>query len=260
MADGRLLRDEDYNTHFDPDAYVKTYYTVLDDTVQGGLFPFVLNGEHDVFKAGDVKGRRLLDIGTGPVPHSVIPAVPFVQDIYLTDFSTVNRKYLYDALFGSGKQDYSSIFNFFTNLSDKSQPWTKRSDDLKDKVRGIFPCDLLQDDIFKGSYFPLFDVITTSLCMDVAPPDVDTYGKIAKKISKYLKIGGHLVIVGAFEVTYYFLEEHKFFSLDISAGEVKSCWENAGFSIQSWNPMKAPEEIEESDFGGAFVMHCIKAS
>ncbi|KAK6186989.1 hypothetical protein SNE40_006243 [Patella caerulea] len=182
MADGRLLRDEDYNTHFDPDTYVETYYTDFDNAVVGGMMPFVLKGVHDVFKTGDVKGTRLLDIGTGPVPYSVIPAVPFVQDIYLTDFSAVNRKYLYDALFGSGKQDYSSVFEFLVNLNDKSQPWTKLSDDLKDKICGIFPCDLLQDDIFKGSYFPLFDVITTSLCMDVAPQDVDTYGKIAKGI------------------------------------------------------------------------------
>ncbi|KAK6186988.1 hypothetical protein SNE40_006242 [Patella caerulea] len=260
MADSRLLRDEDYNTHFDPDAFIKTYHTVLEDTVVGGLVPFVLKGEHDVFKTGDVKGRRLLDIGTGPVPHSVIPAVPFVQDIYLTDFSTVNRKYLYDALFGSGKQDYSNVFEFLVNLSDKSQPWTKRSDELKDKVRGIFPCDLLQDDIFKGSYFPLFDVITTSFCLDSAAPDVETYGKIVKEISKYLKIGGHLVIVGALDTTYYFVGEHKFFSLNKSAGEVKSCWKNAGFSIQSWNQMEATEENEECDFGGAYVMHCIKES
>ncbi|KAK6186098.1 hypothetical protein SNE40_008201 [Patella caerulea] len=258
--DNRLLRAEHYNTHFDPDAYVKTYYTDLDDTYQSGVLPFVLKGEHDVFKSGDVKGRRLLDIGTGPVPHSVIPAVPFVQDIYLTDFSAANRKYLYDALFGSGKQDYSNIFEFLVNLSDKSQPWTKFSDDLKDKVRGIFPCDLLQDDIFKGSYFPLFDVITTSFCMDVAPPDVETYGKIAKEISKYLKIGGHLVVVGEFDATYYVVGEHKFFCLNKSAGEVKSCWKNAGFSIQSWNQMDASEKCEDNDFGGNYVMHCIKES
>ncbi|KAK6186980.1 hypothetical protein SNE40_006234 [Patella caerulea] len=258
MAESRLLRGEDYNTHFDPDIYIKTYYTDLEDTVDGGLIPFILKGMYDVFKAGDVKGKRLLDIGTGPIPHSVIPAVPFVQDIYLTEFSTVNRKYLNDALFGSGKQDYSNIFKFFTNLSDKSQPWTKLSDDLKDKVRGIFPCDLLQDDIFKGSYFPLFDVITSCFCTDASLPDVETYGKVAKEISKYLKIGGHLVIAGTLDVTYYFVGEQKFYGLDISADKVKSCWKDAGFSIYNWNHMKGPEVLDNTDFGGAYVMHCIK--
>ncbi|KAK6165386.1 hypothetical protein SNE40_022322 [Patella caerulea] len=260
MGESRLLRDEDYNTHFDPDIFIKTYYTVLDDTIEGGLMPFILKGLHDVFKTGNVKGTRLLDIGTGPVPHSVIPAVPFVQDIYLTDFSTVNRKYLHDALYGSGKQDFCSIFEFLEKLSDKSQPWINLSDELKAKVCGIFPCDLLQEDIFGGSYFPLFDVITTSLCIDAAAPDVETYGKIAKKISKYLNIGGHLVIVNVLGGTYYFVGEHKFFSLDISENEVKSCWKVAGFSIQSWNLMTRPDKSENSDFFGAFVMHCIKES
>ncbi|KAK6186990.1 hypothetical protein SNE40_006244 [Patella caerulea] len=147
----------------------------------------------------------------------------------------VNRKYLNDALFGSGKQDYSSIFKFLTKLSDERQPWSKHSDDFKGKVRGIFPCDPLKDDIFKGSYFPLFDVITTSFCLDSAAPDVETYGKIAKKISKYLKIGGHLVIVGVLAETYYNVGEHKYFALAIAEDEVKSSWEGAGFSKYMYN-------------------------
>ncbi|XP_050394735.2 nicotinamide N-methyltransferase [Patella vulgata] len=255
-----VLFGEHYNTHFDPDVYVKSFFTVLEDTVEGGLAAFILKGLQDVFKSGDVKGTRLLDIGTGPIPHSVIPAVPFVQDIYLTDFSTVNRKYLQDALFGSGKQDYENVYDFFANLGDKSESWRKRSDDLKAKVCGIFPCDLLQDDIFGGSSFPLFDVITSSLCIEAAAPDVETYGNIAKKISKYLKVGGHLVIVGVLGQNYYIVGEHKFFSVSISEHELKSCWEQAGCTIQGWNHLKGSEETEYADLGSVFVMDCVKKS
>ncbi|KAK6171571.1 hypothetical protein SNE40_019728 [Patella caerulea] len=260
MAEDNVLFGEHYNTHFDPDIYINSFFTVLDDTVEDGLAAFILNSLHSVFKSGNVKGKRLLEIGTGPIPHSVIPAVPFVQDIYLTDFSTVNRKYLQDALFGSGKQDYANVYDFFAKLSDAGEPWRKRSDDLKAKVCGIFPCNLLQDDIFSGSYFPLFDVITSSLCIEAAAPDVETYGNIAQKISKYLKVGGHLVIVGVLDQKYYFVGEHKFFSVCISEQELKSCWEQAGFTILSWNHMKGPEENEYSDFGSAFVMDCVKKS
>ncbi|KAK6192644.1 hypothetical protein SNE40_004081 [Patella caerulea] len=260
MAESGPLRYEHYHTHFDPDAYIKTYYSVLDGSVLGGATPFILERQHDIFKAGDVKGKRLLDIGTGPIPQSVISAVPFVQDIYLTEFSASNRKYLHDALFGSGKQDYSNIFKFVTDLSDKSQPWTKLSEEFKGKVRGIFPCDLLKDDIFAGSYFPLFDVITTSFCMDAAPPDVDTYGKLVKKVSKYIKLGGHLVNVGVLDASYYFVGEEKFYALNISADEVKQFWKGAGFSIRSWEHKKGSAECKDADFGGTFVMHCIKES
>ncbi|KAK6192646.1 hypothetical protein SNE40_004083 [Patella caerulea] len=260
MAESGPLRYEQYHTHFDPDAYIKTYYSVLDGSVIGGAIPFILERQQDIFKAGDVKGKRLLDIGTGPIPQSVISAVPFVQDIYLTEFSASNRKYLHDALFGSGKQDYSNIFKFVTDLSDKSQPWTKLSEELKGKVRGIFPCDLLKDDIFAGSYFPLFDVITTSFCMDAAPPDVDTYGKLVKKVSKYIKLGGHLVYVGVLDESFYFVGEEKFYALNISADEVKAFWKDCGFSIQSWDEIKGSPECEDTDFGSVFVMHCIKES
>ncbi|KAK6171572.1 hypothetical protein SNE40_019729 [Patella caerulea] len=258
--DDNVLFGEHYNTHFDPDVYVQSFFTVLEGTVEGGLAAFVLKALHDVFKSGDVKGTRLLDIGTGPSPHSVIPAVPFVQDIYLTDFSAINRKYLYDALLGSGNQDYANVYDFFANLDDKSEPWRKLSDDLKAKVCGIFPCNLLQDDIFGGSSFPLFDVITSSLCIEAAAPDVETYGNIAKKISKYLKVGGHMVIVGVLDQNYYIVGEHKFFSVSISEQELKSCWEQAGFTIQNWNHLKGPEESEYADLGSVFVMHCVKNS
>ena len=41
---------------------------------------------------GRVQGHRLLDIGSGPSIHSVIPAAKWFDEIILTDFTHANRE------------------------------------------------------------------------------------------------------------------------------------------------------------------------
>jgi len=47
-----------------------------------------------IYFAGVIKCERLLDVGTGPSIHSVFEASDHVTDIYLSDFSEMNRNVL----------------------------------------------------------------------------------------------------------------------------------------------------------------------
>ena len=44
--------------------------------------------------AGMLKGKQLLDIGTGPVVHPVVTASKWFDKIYLSDFSSSNIEFL----------------------------------------------------------------------------------------------------------------------------------------------------------------------
>lgn len=83
--------------------------------------PFHLNFRYKIAQnilfPGNVHGKTLLDIGTGPTIHTVISACPYVQNIILSDYSQVNR----DAL-GDWKDDKlqtgSALCQFVLDIED----------------------------------------------------------------------------------------------------------------------------------------------
>ena len=58
------------------------------------------------FFSTDIKGKRLLDVGTGPTVHSIISACTQVEEIHLSDYAEKNRKYLHKWL--EGRLQYNS--------------------------------------------------------------------------------------------------------------------------------------------------------
>ena len=72
--------------------------------------------------AGKVCGKRLLEIGSGPSPHSAIIPALFFDEIYLSDYVEGCRKIITDWR-NQEKDcvDFSNVFDFIASLDDYMQ-------------------------------------------------------------------------------------------------------------------------------------------
>ncbi|ESP01893.1 hypothetical protein LOTGIDRAFT_172268 [Lottia gigantea] len=254
----QLKQNEDYLTDFTPEDYLKTTSSNFED--EGGLRKFFFACYNEIYKSGAVKGRRLMDVGTGPIPISVVTAEPYVQEIFFSDYAPSNRDYLYQWLIGSSRQDFKALFQYVTKLENKGQHWEERSSALKNKVGGIFPVDLLNDKVFGENLFPHFDVITSSLTFESAANEVADWEKFAKRLSKFQKPGGHFVINGVMGCTFYNVGPIKFQAFPISKDKLQESFTNAGYTIQYFKDHAGPPKEENviSNYEKGFVMHCIR--
>ncbi|OWF56784.1 Indolethylamine N-methyltransferase [Mizuhopecten yessoensis] len=269
----------DYNGVFDPEWYLDTYYGSVADQVSGhvtnqassqsdgvvgnqlqfNLLQFNLEKYHDIFQYGDVKGRRLLDVGTGPSVHSVISACRHVDDVYLTDFAAQNRKVLND-WWKSDKTTIVKVTEYILRKENSSETVAERHKTIKEKVRHVLPIDVtLSDPLGSGCDVNQFDIITSSLCLEAAAQTLDQYRSNAANVSSLLKSGGHFILNGVLEQTWYRIGEAKFSCVKLTRDDIKSTFVSCGFNIQLFDDVKfKSKEDEYSDFHGYFVMHAIK--
>ncbi|XP_046352326.2 nicotinamide N-methyltransferase-like [Haliotis rufescens] len=256
MNRGKFER-EDYLKYFDSAAYLKTFHSdIKGSEKEGDLMPWKMKNFHDVFAEGKVNGRRLLDIGTGPTIHSVISASNCCDTIYLSDLAPQNRETLRKWLEGTLQHSFRSFFQYVVDREGKGTSWTHREDELRTKIGGILPIDLLEEDPMAPCSFPRFDIVTTSLCLDSVALDHVGYGYASRKITNLLKIGGFLIVFGLYGASTYTVGEHVFRSCLVTTGEVKDVWTHCGFEIVDWREEKNMENTEKTGSGieGFFLM------
>ncbi|KAL3870724.1 hypothetical protein ACJMK2_038768 [Sinanodonta woodiana] len=246
---------------FDPETYVSTYYSsVTGHEEEGGMLQFFLDGLSDVFKSGAITGIRLLDIGTGPIPHTAFCAAPWFKEIILSDFSEKNLEFLQN--WKDGKINHMGhIFEYLLQMDTSSSSLEKRQDELKMKIKHIIKCDVTQPNPIVSTPVDgvVFDAITSSLCLEAASTTLQDYAKSVRNLRGLLKCGGHLVLVGVLEQTFYRVGDFRFQCTYISKDQLQDIYQKEGFEIISLKYSNEKysahkEENEYSDCKNAFLM------
>jgi len=77
----------------------------------------------------------------------------------------------------------------------------------------------------------MVDAICTSLCLEVASPDVPSYAKALKNVVSLLKPGGMLVLMAIFDSAAYTLGHKLFRCLVMQKQDVHNAIEAAGLKV-----------------------------
>ncbi|XP_048258298.1 phenylethanolamine N-methyltransferase-like [Haliotis rufescens] len=246
----------DYKQHFSPLLYLQSFYSGIEGNPMQDFLTTKMQFWHEVFVDGKIKGRRLLDIGTGPSVHSVISASPHCDEIYLTDFTPKNRAALKQWLQGDLQHSFESFFRFVVNSEGKGESWDERENQLRGKVSGILHIDLRQADPLAPNIMPTFDVITSSLCLEAAAEDITEYENMAGRVAALLKEDGHVILYGNIGEKLYTVGDHSFPLIRVKEDQVKSVWVKCGFSITEWKQKVYPEFPDTAVTGlkGSFML------
>ena len=257
MAD--LRYPEDYHTYFDPKIYLNLFYQNFkaDETEDGSVLPFVkvFHEFWSNFKPPTDMEVRYLEFGGGPSLMNLIFACPKVDHIVFAEYTEANRQAVKAwAAEKPDAHDWTPLIEIVVleleqergiaaiadgssvALTDKEkrERVVNRANELKGKIKSIVPCDVTKEPIVQldsDDVAKLFDVVTTSLCLEACVSSEMHYKNCVSELGKLLKPNGSLFMNGVLEQTFYFVGQEKFYTFSLTEQLIKEALNEAGIEI-----------------------------
>ena len=242
MARGSYLDD------FSAKEYLNTYYAFNEGIPnENGQFEFYREQIYSFYKKysckWNIKTARLLEFAGGPVIANLISAAPYVNQITFSAYLESERKEV--ELWKQGKEgahDWSSDFKWTINEveprvdrvtgnnSGGGDAWRAREELLRKCITDIVPCDIFSDNPLLVKQEP-FEVIQTSLCLEVVCTTFAKYKDGVRKLVKLLKPGGFLLMFVDERETFYMVGKKRWDVLYLTLEQVKEALVEAGTTI-----------------------------
>ncbi|XP_068161752.1 phenylethanolamine N-methyltransferase-like [Antennarius striatus] len=196
---------------FDPAAYLQYNYTPprADFQRKDSIVPWKLACLHRAFREDDVKGDLLVDIGSGPTLYQVLSGCEVFNKVILTDFLEVNRQELNLWLQEDGgcNLDWTPYLKHVCKLEGRRpSEWTEKAARLRQVVTDVLPVDVHRPQPLALHALPPAgaDCLVSAFCLESVSPDLDAFNRALGHIGGLLRPGGHLLLIGALEESYYF--------------------------------------------------------
>ncbi|ELT99467.1 hypothetical protein CAPTEDRAFT_108437, partial [Capitella teleta] len=215
---------------------------------------------HFLSLSGQLTGKCLLDVCSGPSIHSIISASKYFRCVYLTEYSNANRKSLRQwANHEDGAVDWTSYFSYVADI----EGW--KPHDIEDRVRrsirDIVSCNLAKTQAFGflEQLFPV-DCVTSCFTLEAVASDDKSYVKLLKKLGRCLKKGGSLLLTGVLNQSSFTVGEQKFHCHEMNAEFVKKSMEDMGF-VDIDMEVHEIEDTKEDDLitNGFFLLSAVKS-
>uniref|UniRef100_A0A8C6TLP5 Phenylethanolamine N-methyltransferase n=1 Tax=Neogobius melanostomus TaxID=47308 RepID=A0A8C6TLP5_9GOBI len=192
---------------FVPSTFLQNFYSPQSAGFEQkeGLVPWKLSCLHRAFTDGDISGGLLIDVGSGPTLYQVLSGCEVFSKVLLTDFLEVNRQELKSWLQGEGANfDWTPFIKYVCELEGPSE-WTEKAARLREVVSDVLPIDVHRAQPMAPDALPSegADCLVSCFCLESASPDLDTFTKALGHISKLLRPGGHLLLIGALQESFY---------------------------------------------------------
>ncbi|KAM5132142.1 nicotinamide N-methyltransferase-like [Mantella aurantiaca] len=238
---------ESYLSSFDPKAYLSSFCTL--GSVRDGILKFRLQKLYETFGPGGIGGDVLIDIGTGPTIYQLLSACESFPYIVASDFTDQNRQELEKWLKDDPEAfDWSDIVKTVCEIEGKSRDkWGEKQSKLRSRVQKVLKCDVTESNPLDPAEVPPADCLITSLCLETACKDLEAYRCAIQNITRLLRPGGHLVVIGSLGNTYYTVLEKTFFCLPLDEDAVRGAIAQAGYTIQSMDIFPIPERAAHSN-------------
>ena len=256
---------EDYDNSFDTKAYLNSVYKAFDgpENVEAYL-DFRLKELHkfwsifEPLKSSKNDTSTLLDFGGGPVIVNLVSAAPKVHRIVVAEYTEANRNAMRLWINGNtDAYDWSPYIKYIVkdlegNVNKETPSF--RMQEIKQKIKSIVPGDITKkpivelnpDDINKQ-----FDVVSTTLCLEVCTSSVTEYKAAVVELCKLVKPGGYLYMAGTLESTFYTFAGERFYVFPLTQEVIEEAMQEGGilgvkFKTQ---PLKANRELSDAKAG-----------
>ena len=193
-----------YLEEFNPKEYLDLFYATPEGNPnEKGLFEFYGEQLYNFFtkysSKWDNKTARLLEFSGGPTIANLISAVPYVNQITFSAYLESERKEI--ELWKHRKEgahdwgpDFKRTFNKVEHIAG-DDAWREREELLRKRISNIIPCDIFSENPLIVEQEP-YEIIVTSLCLEVVCRTYAEYKQGVKKLVGLLKPGGFLLMLG----------------------------------------------------------------
>jgi 2-polyprenyl-3-methyl-5-hydroxy-6-metoxy-1,4-benzoquinol methylase len=218
---------KDYLDKFNPSLYLQRYADVRETRSQ-----HVLRCYHGAFQ--DLpQGISVLDYGSGPAILGAISAATKASEIVLSDYSNVNRQSIRDWLENKPNAfDWAPHFTYVVKELEgrEEDEVVKRQQGVRNLVKAVAHCDLSQDPPIDESCNKLYDVVISSLVLEVLAKSFEEYTTLLSRTVKLVKPGGVFLLYGVENCPYYEVGDLKFRSFLLTSTMTTEAMEKCGLS------------------------------
>ncbi|XP_068129608.1 nicotinamide N-methyltransferase-like [Hyperolius riggenbachi] len=199
---------------------------------------------------GDIKGDLLIDISLGPMVHQVFQIDVFFRDILL--FRFMERGIIELQKWRNAQDDafdWTHISSTMAELLGDSKQWELKDVLLKSKIK-VVKCDIEKENLTDPLQLPQADCVTSVLMLDNISTDEDNYMSNLGKFGKFVKPGGHLLLVGALEGTYYMVGNQRMHLFKYDENFVKDALAKEGFTVTQCEVLPSKAGADLTDYKG----------
>ncbi|XP_053309557.1 phenylethanolamine N-methyltransferase isoform X2 [Spea bombifrons] len=237
---------ENYQS-FNPRAYLQNNYVPprADFSNKDSVVPWKLQCLADACAKGEIGGQTLVDIGSGPTVYQLLSAFELFKEVVLTDYLEVNRKELKKWLQDEpGSFDWSAYVNHVCSIEGKGESWQEKQTRLRERVTRVVPVDIHQARPLGDAFAPgSVDGLVSSFCLEACSPNYEAFEKALQNVTGLLKPGGHLLMIGALEESYYLAGEARLTVVCLTEEMVRKALRHVGYKIRDFRTYSMPPSM-----------------
>ncbi|XP_073513310.1 nicotinamide N-methyltransferase-like [Phyllobates terribilis] len=201
------------------------------------------------FTEGHIKGDVLIDLSLGSIVYPLFAASDFFNHIIVLksrDSFIIELKRWLDSR--TGAFDWSHVTKRHVDTEEDSDQLQDKEGKVRSALQHVVKCDLEKEDMMDPIVLPPADCIISTFLLDVISRDQNDYMRYLRKFSRLLKPGGHFILIGALEMTYYTIGKHKYHAFSYDEDFARKTLFGEGFIIDRCNVKKRTEVNDHIDY------------
>ncbi|NXM48465.1 PNMT methyltransferase, partial [Gymnorhina tibicen] len=235
--------------HFDPRAYLRNNYLPprADFSSEEFVVPWKLRCLAETFASGEIRGRTLIDVGSGPTIYQLLSACDHFEEIVATDYLAVNREELGRWARGEpGAFDWSPFIQHVCKIEGRGEPW-------QDQERH-------RPEPLGAPLRPPADALLSAFCLEAVSPDRAAFERALAHVGNLLRPGGHALLLGALGESFYLAGPARLPVVPLQESDVREALAAAGFALRELRSYAMPPALRTGvdDVDGVFFAHAQK--
>lgn len=252
-----------YHTKFDPKTYLGYCYQFSESPGQkdnSRFVLFVLSQLSHTFSSGQYRGQRLIEVGTGPTIHTLISACEYYQELIVSDYVENNRREIQKWLRAEeGCFNWDEHIQYVCDLEESKRTPEAIKQTLRQRIKQVLKCDISlaeSDNPFHPEAVEPCDCVVSSLCLEAACRDRDSYRRSLGAVVGLLRPGGVLVLIGDLDETFYTVGSQRFSALNLSQDFIELTLAGLGMAVQRFvlQPALNSELNLKCDYKASFFL------
>ncbi|XP_075696715.1 nicotinamide N-methyltransferase-like [Rhinoderma darwinii] len=181
---------------------------------------------------GHINGDILVDLSVGSFIHHLFSASEFFKNIIVLKVNNrciMELKRWADERTGAFYWGHTSTF--LQEKEEQSDQFEDKAGKLRSAIQHVVKYDPEKENMTEPLVLPPADCVITTWLLDVISKDQDDYIRYLRKFSRLLKPGGHLILIGVINSTYFTVGKDKFHVFAYDEDFVRKALVGEGFII-----------------------------
>lgn len=126
------------------------------------------------------------------------------------------------------------------------ESWQEKERQLRARVKRILPIDVhWPQPLGAGGLAPLpADALVSAFCLEAVSPDLASFQRALDHITTLLRPGGHLLLIGALEESWYLAGEARLAVVPVREEEVRQALVQSGYEVRDLRTYTMPAHLQ----------------